>query len=105
MNLYLLFKSLHLIAVISWMAGLLYLPRIFVYHAETRENKEQSETFKLMEKRLLYIHEKKFRELIWILEHNHIYTAGTSYKENEILDKSIKCQCYANTDFIITRSL
>jgi len=45
---------------------------------------------KLMEKRLLDIHEKKFRELIWILEHNHIYTAGTSYKENEILDKSIK---------------
>ena len=34
MNLYLLFKSLHLIAVISWMAGLLYLPRIFVYHSE-----------------------------------------------------------------------
>jgi len=44
----------------------------------------------LMEKRLLDIHEKKFRELIWILEHNDIYTAGTSYKENEILDKSIK---------------
>ena len=45
---------------------------------------------KLMEKRLLDIHEKKFRELIWVLEHNDIYTAGTSYKENEILDKSIK---------------
>ena len=45
---------------------------------------------KLMEKRLLNIHEKQFRELIWILEHNDIYTAGTSYKENEILDKSIK---------------
>ena len=45
---------------------------------------------KLMEKRLLDIHEKKFRELIWVLEHNDIYTAGTSYKENEILDKSIR---------------
>ena len=45
---------------------------------------------KLMEKRLLDIHKKKFKELIWILEHNHIYTAGTSYKENEILDKSIR---------------
>ena len=45
---------------------------------------------KLMEKRLLDIHERKFRELIWVLEHNDIYTAGTSYKENEILDKSIK---------------
>ena len=45
---------------------------------------------KLMEKRLLDIHEKKFKELIWVLEHNDIYTAGTSYKENEILDKSIR---------------
>ena len=45
---------------------------------------------KLMEKRLIDIHEKKIRDLIWILDHNHIYTAGTSYKENEILDKSIK---------------
>ena len=45
---------------------------------------------KLMEKRLMDIHEKKFRELIWVLEHNDIYTAGTSYKENEILDKSIR---------------
>ena len=45
---------------------------------------------KLMEKRLLDIHEKKFKELIWVLEHNDIYTAGTSYKENEILDKSIE---------------
>ena len=45
---------------------------------------------KLMENRLIDIHEKKFKELIWVLEHNDIYTAGTSYKENEILDKSIK---------------
>ena len=51
MNLYLLFKSLHLIAVISWMAGLLYLPRIFVYHSETKEE-SQSETFKVMERKL-----------------------------------------------------
>ena len=56
MNYYLLFKSLHLISVISWMAGLLYLPRLFVYHAETTNNKEKKETFKLMEKRLfIYI--------------------------------------------------
>ena len=51
MNLYLLFKSLHLIAVISWMAGLLYLPRIFVYHSETEEE-SQKKIFKIMEKRL-----------------------------------------------------
>ena len=52
MNLYLTFKALHLIAVISWMAGLLYLPRIFVYHAENINQKETSEIFKVMERRL-----------------------------------------------------
>jgi len=53
MNTYLLFKSLHLISIISWMAGLLYLPRIFVYHAETKENNvEQKNTFITMEKKL-----------------------------------------------------
>ena len=51
MNFYLLFKSLHLIAVISWMAGLLYLPRIFVYHSEIL-NKSQTEVFKIMERKL-----------------------------------------------------
>ena len=51
MNLYLLFKSLHLIAVISWMAGLLYLPRIFVYHSEA-DDESQKRVFKVMEKRL-----------------------------------------------------
>ena len=51
MNLYLLFKSLHLIAVISWMAGLLYLPRIFVYHSEATHD-SQKDIFKIMERRL-----------------------------------------------------
>ena len=51
MNLYLLFKSLHLIAVISWMAGLLYLPRIFVYHAEA-DHDSQKLVFKTMERKL-----------------------------------------------------
>ena len=51
MNSYLLFKSLHLISVISWMAGLLYLPRIFVYHAEAN-HESQREIFKVMEKKL-----------------------------------------------------
>ena len=46
MNYYLLFKSLHLISVISWMAGLLYLPRLFVYHAETQKNEGQKETLR-----------------------------------------------------------
>ena len=59
MNTYLLFKSIHLIAVISWMAGLLYLPRLFVYHSESIQNKKSedtSSTFKIMERRLfIYI--------------------------------------------------
>ena len=52
MNSYLVLKSLHLIAVISWMAGLLYLPRIFVYHVENYEKKEITDVFEVMEKRL-----------------------------------------------------
>ena len=51
MNLYLLFKSLHLVAVISWMAGLLYLPRIFVYHSEAN-HESQKDVFKVMERKL-----------------------------------------------------
>ena len=54
MDMYLLFKSLHLIAVISWMAGLLYLPRIFVYHVENKEKKEATDIFEVMERRLFY---------------------------------------------------
>ena len=59
MNTYLLFKSIHLIAVISWMVGLLYLPRIFVYHSEAVSNNKSEDlmsTFKVMERRLfIYI--------------------------------------------------
>jgi len=46
-------KALHVIAVISWMAGMLYLPRLFVYHCEAEKGSKQSETFKVMERRLL----------------------------------------------------
>ncbi len=51
MNLYLLLKSLHLVSVISWMAGLLYLPRIFVYHSEA-DHESQKNVFKVMERKL-----------------------------------------------------
>ena len=54
MNTYLLFKSLHLIAVISWMAGLLYLPRIFVYHSQNSTQQIISEVFKIMERKLFF---------------------------------------------------
>ena len=51
--LYLWLKAFHVIAVIAWMAGMLYLPRLFVYHSETLKGSIQSETFKIMERRLL----------------------------------------------------
>ena len=51
--LYDVLKSLHIISVIAWMAGLLYLPRLFVYHADTAKGSAQSETFKTMERRLM----------------------------------------------------
>ena len=76
MNAYLTFKALHLIAVISWMAGLLYLPRIFVYHAETKENRGQSETFKLMEKRLFFYIMNPAMILSWVFGILLIHSQG-----------------------------
>ena len=77
MNLYLLFKSLHLISVISWMAGLLYLPRIFVYHAETVNNDGQKETFKLMEKRLFFYIMNPAMILSWLFGILLIHSIGS----------------------------
>ena len=65
MNTYLLFKSLHLIAVISWMAGLLYLPRIFVYHSEA-EDDSQKKVFKTMERKLYFFIMYPAMVLSWI---------------------------------------
>ena len=66
MSSYLLFKSLHLIAVISWMAGLLYLPRIFVYHSQNNTQSIISEVFKVMEKKLFYYIMTPAMILSWI---------------------------------------
>ena len=66
MNSYLLFKSLHLIAVISWMAGLLYLPRIFVYHVENLEDKNTSLIFKTMERKLYFYIMTPAMVLTWL---------------------------------------
>ena len=65
MNSYLLFKSLHLIAVISWMAGLLYLPRIFVYHSENN-NEIITKVFKTMERKLYYFIMTPAMTLSWV---------------------------------------
>ena len=76
MNYYLLFKSLHLIAVISWMAGLLYLPRIFVYHVENVEKKETTDIFEVMEKRLYFYIMRPAMILSWFFGIILIYISG-----------------------------
>ena len=77
MNLYLLFKSLHLIAVISWMAGLLYLPRIFVYHSEA-DHISQKEVFKTMERKLYNFIMMPAMLLSWIFGFLLIHNLGFS---------------------------
>ena len=77
MNIYLLFKSLHLIAVISWMAGLLYLPRIFVYHSEA-EHDSQKKIFKTMERKLYNYIMMPAMLLSWIFGILLIHSIGFS---------------------------
>ena len=76
MNYYLLFKSLHLISVISWMAGLLYLPRIFVYHAENNDDRKLSDVFKVMEKKLYFYIMTPAMILSWIFGLLLIHSIG-----------------------------
>ena len=79
MNTYLLFKSIHLIAVISWMAGLLYLPRIFVYHSDAVLNKKSDDlisTFKIMERRLFIYIMSPAMIISWIFGILLIHTIG-----------------------------
>ena len=76
MNSYLLFKSLHLIAVVSWMAGLLYLPRIFVYHVENKEKKEATNIFEVMERRLFFYIMRPAMIFTWVFGLALIYLNG-----------------------------
>ena len=76
MNLYLLFKSLHLIAVVSWMAGLLYLPRIFVYHVENNEKNDATDIFEVMEKRLFFYIMRPAMIFTWVFGLVLIYLNG-----------------------------
>ena len=78
MNTYLLFKSIHLISVISWMVGLLYLPRIFVYHSENIENENSSNIFKTMERKLFYYIMTPAMILSWIFGLLLIHILGFS---------------------------
>ena len=65
--LYLWLKALHVIAVISWMAGMLYMPRLFVYHCDAEVGSKQSETFKVMEGRLLRVIINPAMIVTWVL--------------------------------------
>jgi putative membrane protein len=75
-DLYLWVKALHLIAVISWMAGLLYMPRLFIYHADAEPGSVQSETFKVMEQRLLRVIMNPAMMLTWVFG---LYLAWSVY--------------------------
>ena len=76
MNYYFLFKSLHLISVISWMAGLLYLPRIFVYHSQNIDEIKTSEIFKVMERKLYFYIMTPAMSLSWLFGLLLIHSVG-----------------------------
>ena len=89
MNFYLFFKALHLIAIISWMAGLLYLPRIFVYHAETK-NDDIKNTFKIMERRLFVYIMNPAMILSWLFGLILIHSIGIqSFSEFWLIAKIV----------------
>ncbi|WP_275786727.1 protoporphyrinogen oxidase HemJ [Pararhizobium gei] len=75
-NLYLWIKALHIIAVISWMAALFYMPRLFIYHTDAKPGSEQSETFKIMEQRLLKVIMNPAMMITWVLG---LYLAWSVY--------------------------
>src|ERR1041384_7749264 len=75
-GLYVWLKALHVIAVIAWMAGMLYLPRLFVYHCEAEAGSKQSETFKVMERRLLRAIINPAMIATWVLGLYLAYEAG-----------------------------
>src|SRR5688572_3244974 len=69
-------KAFHVIAVISWMAGMLYLPRLFLYHCKAEAGSQQSETFKVMERRLLRVIINPAMLLTWVLGLTLVWLGG-----------------------------
>ena len=105
MNFYLLFKSLHLIAVISWMAGLLYLPRIFVYHAEA-SYESQKQVFKTMERKLYNYIMMPAMLLSWLFGILLIYSLGFNiFKELWMQIKIVSVLILTHYHFILGRYL
>ena len=74
--LYLWIKAFHVIAIIAWMAGMLYLPRLFVYHSETQKGSIQSDTFKIMERRLLKAIINPAMIVAWVLGFYLVWDGG-----------------------------
>ena len=105
MNFYLLFKSLHLIAVISWMAGLLYLPRIFVYHSEASHD-SQKQVFKTMEKKLYNYIMMPAMLLTWLFGVLLIYSLGFEiFQELWMQIKIVSVLILTHYHFILGRYL
>ena len=106
MNAYLLFKSLHLIAVISWMAGLLYLPRIFVYHSENMNRQEICTVFKTMERKLYNYIMMPAMLLSWLFGILLIYSLGFNiFKELWMQIKIVSVLILTHYHFILGRYL
>jgi len=74
---YVWLKAFHVIAIIAWMAGMLYLPRLFVYHCEAEPHSRQSETFKVMERRLLNVITTPGMAATWVLGLWLAWTSGS----------------------------
>jgi protoporphyrinogen IX oxidase len=74
---YVWLKAFHVIAIIAWMAGMLYLPRLFVYHCEAEPHSRQSETFKVMERRLLNVITTPAMAASWVLGLWLAWTSGS----------------------------
>ena len=105
MNFYLLFKSLHLIAVISWMAGLLYLPRIFVYHSEV-SYEPQKQVFKTMERKLYNYIMMPAMLLSWLFGVLLIYSLGFDiFKELWMQIKIVSVLILTHYHFMLGRYL
>ena len=105
MNFYLLFKSLHLIAVISWMAGLLYLPRIFVYHSEA-SHESQKQVFKTMERKLYNYIMMPAMILSWLFGVLLIYSLGFEiFQELWMQIKIVSVLILTHYHFILGRYL
>ena len=105
MNFYLLFKSLHLIAVISWMAGLLYLPRIFVYHSEA-SHESQKQVFKTMERKLYNYIMMPAMLLSWLFGVLLVYSLGFDiFKELWMQIKIVSVLILTHYHFILGKHL